>query len=158
MFSDKMNSLLVSAVVIFACAAPAVAGSGGSVQEREEKTLDLLTTIDAFTESDDRLRLDSAKAHYNMGNIYYNKGEYEIAAREYYQAVTLMPNDPDAHYNLAYVSGERLRDYRTALKHYKMYLYLKPDAEDKQFVKKMIIDAELNVNAEISGSPLDKKY
>ena len=51
------------------------------------KTLDLLAQIDAFSEKDERLRLDSAKAHYNMGNIYFQRGDYEIAAREYFQAV-----------------------------------------------------------------------
>ncbi len=124
------------------------------VQSRERKTLDLLSKIDAFTERDESLRKDSAKAHYNMGNIYYHKGEYEIAAREYYQAVTLMPDDPDSHYNLAFVSGEHLKDFRTALKHYKMYLYLKPNAEDVDFVKEKIIAAQLVLRNAVD-SPLE---
>jgi len=125
------------------------------VQDREKKTLDLLSTIDAFTEEDARLRMDAAKAHYNMGNIYYQKGEYEIAVREYYQAVTLMPDDPDAHFNLAFVSGEHLEDYNTAFKHYQMYLYLKPDAEDAYFVKGKIVAAQLKLK-NVIDSPLDK--
>src|SRR5204863_9933849 len=96
-------------------APPSVGETGEEVKNREEKTIDLLSRIDAFTEQDQNLRSDAAKAHYNMGNIYFEKGEYEIAAREYYQAVTLMPNDPDAHYNLAFVSGEYLNDQKTAL-------------------------------------------
>ena len=92
------------------------------VKGREYHTLDLISNIDSYNINDERLRMDSAKAHYNMGNIYFFKGEYEIAAREYYQAVTLMPNDPDAHYNLAFISGEHLNDQKTALKHYQMYL------------------------------------
>lgn len=128
--------------------------SVSDVKAREQKTLDLLSRIDAFTEQDENLRKDSAKAHYNMGNIYYNKGEYEIAAREYYQAVTLMPDDPDAHYNLAFVSGEQLKDFRTALKHYQMYLYLKPNAEDVDFVKERIIAAQLFLE-NIVDSPLE---
>ncbi|MBU1996673.1 MAG: tetratricopeptide repeat protein, partial [Candidatus Omnitrophica bacterium] len=105
------------------------------VVDRESKTVDILSKIDSFTEQDERLKLDSARAHYNMGNIYFQKGDYEIAVREYYQAVTLMPDDPDSHYNLAFVSGEYLGDQKTALKHYQMYLYLKPGAKDTPFVK-----------------------
>ena len=90
-----------------------------------------------------------------MGNIYFEKGEYEIAAREYYQAVTLMPNDPDAHYNLAFVSSEYLDDQKTALEHYKTYLYLKPDAKDKDAINEKIVHAQLILNSKID-SPLDK--
>lgn len=124
--------------------------------DREGKTIDLLTKIDAFTESDERLRKDAAIAHYNMGNIYFHKGEYEIASREYYQAVTLMPDDPDCHFNLAFVSGEHLKDQRTALKHYNMYLYLNPNARDAHFVREKILFAQMKIHAEID-SPIQEK-
>ena len=127
------------------------------VKKREIQTMDLLEKIDAFTEEDERLKGDAAKAHYNMGNIYFQKGEYEIAAREYFQALTLMPNDPDVHYNLAFVSSEYLKDYRTALKHYKIYLYLNPQAKDASFINKQILKSELKLRS-IVDSPLEKEY
>ena len=126
------------------------------VKKKETKALDLLSRIDAFTEQDERLRADSAKAHYNMGNIYFQKGEYEIAAREFYQAVTLMPDNPYPHYNLAFVSSEHLGDYRTSLKHYQMYLYLKPDAKDLNTVKEKIIEAQLRLTNIIDSVIYDK--
>lgn len=126
------------------------------VKAQESKTLDLLSRIDAFSEQDERLRMDSAKAHYNMGNIYFQKGEYEIAAREYYQAVTLMPDDPDSHYNLAFVSSAHLRDWRTAIKHFKMYLYLNPKAKDAHYVRERIVEAQLELDGQID-SPLEEK-
>ena len=122
------------------------------VQDREDKTYELLTRIDAFAEEDEKLRMDAAKAHYNMGNIYYNKGEHELAAREYYQAVALMPDDPDAHFNLAYVSQEYLFDYKTAIKHYQMYLYLNPRAKDRYFVKEQLLHAKLKLEAKINSN------
>ncbi len=125
------------------------------VIDREKKTLELLSKIDAFKEEDEKLKRDAAIAHYNMGNIYFQKGEYEIAYREYYQAVTLMPNDPDAHYNLAFVCGEYLGDYKTALKHYRMYLYLKPNAKDAYIVRGKIREAEVALKS-IVDSPLEK--
>lgn len=128
--------------------------ANSKITQHENKTLDLLSRIDAFNEKDDRLRSDAAKAHYNMGNIYYQKGEYEIAAREYYQAVTLMPNDPDSHYNLAYVSSEELHDFNTAIKHYRMYLYLSPNAKDKNVVNEKIVQAKIAIRGRIS-SPLE---
>lgn len=130
--------------------------STGNVKDRENKTLDLLSRIDAFSEESPELKMDAAKAHYNMGNIYFEKGEYEIAIREYYQAVTLMPDDPDSHYNLAFVSGEFLNDQGTALKHYQLYLYLKPDAEDRELVNEKIINARLTLGSVIDSS-IDKQ-
>ena len=127
------------------------------VLDREAKTLDLLSRIDAFSEQDEKLRLDAARAHYNMGNIYFERGEYEVAAREYYQAVTLMPDDPDSHYNLAFVSSEYLHDQTTALKHYQIYLYLKPGAKDAKLIKEKILQAQLSLKTVID-SPLEEKY
>lgn len=124
---------------------------GKQIRSREHQTLDLLSNIDTYNINDERLRADAAKAHYNMGNIYYQKGYYEIAAREYYQAVTLMPNDPDTHFNLAFVSGEYLRDFKTALKHYKMYLYLNPDAKDRAFVNEKIMHAQLEIRGSLDS-------
>ena len=151
-----LSFLIVFQFVVFSSSTSSIAAMADrEVKEREIKTVDLLTRIDAFAEQDERLRMDAAKAHYNMGNIYFQKGEYEIAAREYYQAVTLMPNDPDVHYNLAFVSGQHLRDFQTALKHYKMYLYLNPNAKDARFVKRKINEAELTLRA-ITDSPLEE--
>jgi tetratricopeptide (TPR) repeat protein len=159
----QINRILLSCFAFFAALifstvnvkAQEAAATQDEVKQREIKTLDLLSRIDAFSEEDKNLKMDSAKAHYNMGNIYFEKGEYEIAAREYYQAVTLMPDDPDAHYNLAFVSGEYLLDNETALKHYQLYLYLKPDAEDKDFVTSKIVHSQMVLNSKIDSS-IDK--
>lgn len=132
-----------------------LAQSTDQVVEREDQTMDLLSRIDAFTETDDRLRADTAKAHYNMGNIYFQKGEFEIAAREFYQAATLMPEDADVHYNLAFVSSEKLKDFKTALKHYRQYLYLSPKAADAPFVKEKIVGLELLLQSRIDDSPIE---
>lgn len=126
------------------------------VLNKEGKAVDLLSKIDAFNEQDQRLKSDAAKAHYNMGNIYFQKGEFELAAREYYQAMTLMPDDPDAHYNLAFVSGEYLHDFKTALKHYEIYLYLNPESKDKHLVREKIIHAKLVLRNTVD-SPLEKE-
>ena len=90
-----------------------------------------------------------------MGNVYFERGEFQRAVVEYYQAVDLAPNDPDTHYNLAFVSGEYLADQDTALKHYQWYLYLKPNADDTAQVNEKILQAKLHLHSKID-SPLDK--
>ncbi|HLF17268.1 MAG TPA: tetratricopeptide repeat protein [Candidatus Omnitrophota bacterium] len=152
---DLCCTLVLSAAYLAGVLVSQSFAESQDIADYESKTLELLAKIDAFTEEDPILKADAAKAHYNMGNIYYEKGKYEIASREFYQAVTLMPDDPDAHYNLAYVSGENLRDFKTAVKHYKMYLYLKPNASDAHLVLGKIREAELALRA-VVDSPLEE--
>ncbi len=150
--SDRFLSLIVTTLLILSVGGvSAEAQYDHEISGRENRTYDLISNIDSYSINDDRLQVDAAKAHYNMGNIYFQKGHYEIAAREYFQAITLMPNDPDAHYNLAFVSGEHLGDHKTALKHYKMYLYLNPSAKDRKFVNGKIVQAELELRAKVDS-------
>jgi tetratricopeptide (TPR) repeat protein len=125
-----------------------------TTQELEAKTNEMLSKGGDLDPQDQNFREELAKAHYNMGNIYFERGEYQRAVVEYYQAVDLTPNDPDTHYNLAFVSGEYLGDQETALKHYQWYLYLKPDASDVSAVKEKILEAKLALRGRID-SPID---
>jgi tetratricopeptide (TPR) repeat protein len=104
---------------------------------------------------DQKFKEELARAHYNMGNVYFERGEYQRAVVEYYQGVDLMPYDADAHYNLAFVSGEYIGDQETALKHYQWYLYLKPDAQDKKLIEEKIVAAKLNLRGRVSDSRVD---
>jgi tetratricopeptide (TPR) repeat protein len=126
-----------------------------TTQELEAKTNEMLSKGGDMDPQDQNFRQELAKAHYNMGNIYFERGEYQRAVVEYYQAVDLTPNDPDTHYNLGFVSGEFLGDQETALKHYQWYLYLKPDAPDAAAVKEKILQAKLSLRSKVD-SPLDK--
>ncbi|MBF0511361.1 MAG: tetratricopeptide repeat protein [Candidatus Omnitrophica bacterium] len=123
--------------------------------ELENKTNEMLAKSADVDPANQKFREELAKAHYNMGNIYFERGEYQRAVVEYYQAVDLVPNDPDTHYNLAFVSGEYLGDQETALKHYQWYLYLKPDASDVAAVKEKIMTAKFSLRSKVD-SPLDK--
>ena len=124
-------------------------------KELETKTNEMLSKGTDIDLEDQQFKEELSKAHYNMGNIYFERGEYQRAVVEYYQAVDLTPNDADVHYNLAFVSAEYLGDQETALKHYQWYLYLKPSAEDANVVKEKILQAKFHLRSKID-SKLDK--
>ena len=117
---------------------------------------DVVKMVDHFSKESEQLKRDASKVHYNMGNNYFKRGEYKSAAKEYRQSLVLMPNDAEAHYNLALVSGEYLRDYQMALKHYRLYLVFNPDADDALLVKEKMLEASLVVQSKVD-SPLDEK-
>lgn len=123
--------------------------------QMEEQTYDILSRGAQLDPNDENFKEELAKAHYNMGNIFFQRGEYQRSVVEFYQAVDLSPYDADTHFNLAFVSGEYLKDQETALKHYQWYLYLRPEAEDIDLVKEKMAAAKLAIRSRID-SPLDK--
>ncbi len=135
-------------------AEPALPPMADPVDIEKEASAILLKGGDLDPE-DEKFKEELARAHYNMGNVYFERGEYQRAVVEYYQAVDLLPYDADAHYNLAHVSGEFIGDQETALKHYQWYLYLKPNAPDRKLVEEKIVAARLVGRSRIE-SRLDK--
>jgi tetratricopeptide (TPR) repeat protein len=124
---------------------------GLSPREVEKQANDILQKGGDLDPEDEKFKEELARAHYNMGNVYFERGEYQRSVVEYYQAVDLMPYDADAHYNLAFVSGDYVGDHETALKHYQWYLYLKPNAEDKKFIDEKIVGAKLKLRSQTNA-------
>ncbi len=108
-----------------------------------------VSRLNAFNE---QLKLDAAKVHYNLGNMYFRKGEYRKAKQEYEASLNLVPDDASTHYNLAFVSSEYLKDQKTALEHYRSYLHLNPNAEDVDLVREKILAAELTGRTKIDAN------
>jgi len=123
--------------------------------EVEKQANEVLQKGGDLDPEDEKFKEELARAHYNMGNVYFERGEYQRSVVEYYQAVDLMPYDADAHYNLAFVSGEYIGDQETALKHYQWYLYLKPNTKDRKLVEEKMVTARLHGRSKIS-TKIDK--
>lgn len=122
------------------------------VEGVREKSLAVIKMIDDLNKGSEELKTDKAKVHYNMGNIFFNQGRYQKAVAEYEEAIRLMPLDANAHFNLAFVSGEYLKDHKTAARHYAQYLRLQPDARDAAAVREKIVEAELYIRSRINSS------
>ncbi len=135
---------------------PAVDPRGMPPVEVEKKANEILMKGGDLDPEDEKFKEELARAHYNMGNVYFERGEYQRSVVEYYQAVDLMPYDADAHYNLAFVSGEYIGDQETALKHYQWFLYLKPNTEDRKLVEEKIVAAKISLKSRMSNSKVDK--
>ena len=62
---------------------------------------------------------ENAEAYFNIGNILKNQGIYNEAISNYSKALSSRPNYTDVHINLGNTFF-KLRDYRKALKHFKV--------------------------------------
>jgi tetratricopeptide (TPR) repeat protein len=55
-------------------------------------------------------RIQESLLRYNAGVGALQRGKLEDALTQFRQAIGLRPDDPDAHYNLGVVVGEKIRD------------------------------------------------
>jgi len=108
-----------------------------------------------LVEENQILRKDTIKLHYNLANLFFEQGKYDMSATEYKRVLDLMPQDAATHYNLAFVSAEYLKDYKGAIENYKKYISLDPKATDVPFVKSQILELQLKLQNKID-SPLDR--
>lgn len=79
--------------------------------------------------------------HYNLGNKHYLKGKYPAALEEFKAALEVDPSFALAHRGMG-VTLARQRKAEEAIKEYKTYLKLAPDAKDAKQVEKMIKEFE----------------
>ncbi|MDD3375613.1 MAG: tetratricopeptide repeat protein [Candidatus Omnitrophica bacterium] len=124
-----------------------------SVMKGPEEIADELSEL---IEENQILRKDTIKLHYNLANLFFEQGKYQMASAEYKRVLDLMPQDAATHYNLAFVSEQYLDDYKTALKHYEIYLAMASDAEDINVVKNKILELKLKIQNKIN-SIIDKE-
>lgn len=102
------------------------------------ETLDLLAKIDLSVQKESQFKKDAAKVRYNSANDYVKKGNYTLAIEEYKESLKLDPNDPDTHYNLAFVYDQHIKDAKAALFYYQKYLELFPQASDREAIEKRV--------------------
>lgn len=73
-----------------------------------------------------RIKPDLAEAHYNLGILYGQLGDWRKAIESYKQAICIKPDFAVAHYGLG-ASYYKLGDYKKAIESFKEAIRLNPD-------------------------------
>ncbi len=81
------------------------------------------------------LKKERALFHYNLAVAYTKSKLYNDAIESYERSLALDPNNADADYNLGLLYSDVKNDPKKAIAHYKKYLELKPDAQDRDEVQ-----------------------
>ena len=71
---------------------------------------------------------DYALAHFNLANLYDERGRRELAEQHYARALEIAPTYADAHYNLALLQQGSNR-MMEAVRHWNAYLKLDPSSQ-----------------------------
>ena len=75
---------------------------------------------------------DDAKAHYNLGNAYFESGKYKEAIESFKQAIRINPDHALTHYYLG-TSYLLLNDRGSAMEQYKILKKLDAEMADLLF-------------------------
>jgi tetratricopeptide (TPR) repeat protein len=67
-----------------------------------------------------------ASAHYNLGLLYYQRGEYEPANKAFQRALEIDPQETDAHYQLGRIAREQ-GNLNEAIAHFEKVVRLAPN-------------------------------
>lgn len=76
------------------------------------------------------------EAHYNLGNVYSDLGNFELARAHYELATQISPEYPNGHYNLGLVLIS-LKNYKKAIESINRYIDLNPE-NDLSTAKELI--------------------
>lgn len=98
--------------------------------------------LNPMSQEDEQFRKEALKFHYNAGFAYDQDQQFELALIEYEKALEAVPDDADAHYNLAILYDKYLVDKRKAIEHYHAYLRFCPDVQDAVKVNYWINEAK----------------
>ncbi len=76
--------------------------------------------------------------YYNLAVAYTKANLYDDAISAYEKSLEIKSDNPDAYYNLGLLYDSVKGDASRAIDNYRLYLKLKPDAEDKEDVESLI--------------------
>lgn len=93
----------------------------------------------------ERLKEETGKLHYNIGNILFELQKYELALIEFKKANQYLLNDPEICYNIATIYDYYLKDPTQAAKFYEKYMQLLPNAKDIDYVKERLTEKRLKI-------------
>jgi len=86
--------------------------------------------------------------NYALGVSYSKRGMKEEARNAFQTALKFDPNYAEAHFELARLYLVSFDDNRSATRHFRQYLALKPSAEDAERVKGWLMKTEKELNAD----------
>jgi len=81
---------------------------------------------------------EKAALYEELGTAYTKAGLFEEAIGAYQKSLISDPNNADVHYYLGLLYQKSNKDVKKAVFHFKRYLYMKPDAKNREDVKYLI--------------------
>jgi tetratricopeptide (TPR) repeat protein len=109
-----------------------------SSTDKEKLAKERTILEEEFKLAESNLQNERGLYHYNLGVAYIQAGFYGEAIEAYEKALFYNPGIAEAHFNLGLLYNKYQQDSDKAIVHYRKYLELNPEAEDKEEIKAII--------------------
>lgn len=129
--------------------------SGRLKTAQDERDKALFDLARALKQKESLLR-DSSLLHFTMGNEFFKQRDYKRAVDEFKRSIEFNPLLADAYYNLAIIYDDYLGDNVLALRFYRRYLELSPNAPDRKKVIEKIAQADMEEGSKVD-SPIERE-
>lgn len=93
---------------------------------------------ETLKQENERWRSERAKLYEETGTAYVKAGLFDDAMDAYNKSLSYKPDNADVHYYLGLLYQKSRKDPQKAVAHFKRYLYLNPDADNKEEVRYFI--------------------
>lgn len=112
--------------------------SRASTERRRAVTKEIKDLNAKVAQMEQTLKHERSLYQYNLGIVYAQANRYDDAIEAYRKSIELSPRNADAHYNLGLLYDRVKTQSDRAAWHYRRYLELKPQAEDREEVQQWI--------------------
>lgn len=135
--------LIISLTVIFP---PLLFAQGDNSSQKEiealkkelakmEKTVEVANKrVTPLKEENDKLRSERAGMYEKIGTAYTKAGLFDDAIDAYKESLKYNADNAQIHYYLGLLYQKSQKNIKKAVQHFKKYLYLNPDAKNKDEV------------------------
>lgn len=98
----------------------------------------LLSVEAQLEKARERLVDEADRYHYNLGVLYVQNKDFDLAVKEFKDALAYNPNNALAHYNLGIIFDDYFKDSENAKYHYRRFLELSPTSDDTESVREWL--------------------
>ncbi len=114
-----------------------------SFQKKKQAYETRVLSLEArLAKTKEKLDSNAERYHYNLGVVYTQNKDYDLAVEEFKIALGYNPKNAQAHYNLGIIYDDYFKDKENARYHYRCFLELSPTSDDAESVREWLKDLD----------------
>ncbi len=110
----------------------------GLKKRKQDYDLKILSLESQLEKARKRLNTEADRYHYNLGVLYVQNKDYDLAVTEFKNSLGYNEKNAQAHYNLGIIFDDYFSDTENAKYHYRRFLELSPTSDDAESVREWL--------------------
>ncbi|OGW80378.1 MAG: hypothetical protein A2Z83_06855 [Omnitrophica bacterium GWA2_52_8] len=127
------------------------------IHEAQNSSDQALQQVSDVTRASEEMKNELSLVHFQLGNIYFDKRDFEMAVNHYNKVLALEPSHAETHHNMGIIFDYYIENNDKAIFHYRNFLQLQPLHEQANAIRERILELRL-AKSMVPGSPLNKEF